>query len=233
MSSRVDELNSVLALVAYKWLVPCFVNQLPMRTLLMCWDQLLLRPPAAPHTATRLGHALSGAHLHLALSLLSLSSKELVEVMTASHEEAVGIGFGIVLRDALSATNVGFLLQEAKRFELSPEQLAFLRRQSRPREADSAVGAARGLSTRQLMTFRLLSHRAPFICRLVKEMLLIRPPQPPPMRALENLPMHYSRLVSICGVTFMSTLLLTAHSLAFFGRGQRPCILPGIARKTR
>ena len=40
-----EELAAVLKLTAYKWLIPCYVNQLPISTLLHYWHKLLLRPP--------------------------------------------------------------------------------------------------------------------------------------------------------------------------------------------
>jgi len=57
-----DEWHSVLRLTAYKFFVPLFVNVVPLPTLLLCWDRLLLRqppPPRATAGAPRLGRCVA------------------------------------------------------------------------------------------------------------------------------------------------------------------------------
>ena len=56
--------RDILRLAAYRWFVPCFVNMLPLATLLLYWDRLFLRgggpPPAAPPPVSN--HASQTAH---------------------------------------------------------------------------------------------------------------------------------------------------------------------------
>ena len=52
-------LSSVLQLVSYKWFVPLYVNQLPLRTLVLFWDRLLI-PPQRAATSSRVAAAGSG-----------------------------------------------------------------------------------------------------------------------------------------------------------------------------
>ena len=79
----------VVALVAYKWFVPYFVNQLPLRTLLICWDRLLLRH--APPVAGVASLGTNTSHMRLALALLSLSSVEVIDRVSAQPDEVGGM----------------------------------------------------------------------------------------------------------------------------------------------
>ena len=73
-----------LARRCIRWFVPCFINQLPLPTLLAYWDQLLMRlPPAAAGERSPLfGH--STAHLQLALALLQSSADDLIAILQAA-----------------------------------------------------------------------------------------------------------------------------------------------------
>ena len=63
---------AILSLVAFKWLPSCFVNQLPLTTLLACYDQLVLRyPPAELLVSARPSAGRGGGGGHP--SLLDLS----------------------------------------------------------------------------------------------------------------------------------------------------------------
>ena len=65
-----SEWHDIIRLTAYKWFVPCFVNQLPLRTLLLYWDRLFLRSSYVGG----LDHSGGGTHAHLLLGLALLRS---------------------------------------------------------------------------------------------------------------------------------------------------------------
>jgi hypothetical protein len=217
---------AVLSLVAYKWLPPCFVNQLPLTTLLVCWDALLLRPSrdallaasghGGGHTGARPSNLAAG-HLKLSLALLAACAPEVMLRIESHRDDAVGFGFDLVLQSALGCTSAGPLLASARRMEVTPDQLGYLR--SRLAAADGK-GMGGGplqrppITRLQEATLRLLSHHSPYLVELLKEALLVRPPQPPPVQgALSYLPHHYARLVSTCVITSASALLLAPHAM--------------------
>ena len=92
-----DEWRDILRLSAYKWFVPCFVNCLPLPTLLLYWDRLLLRAPADGTP-----NGTSSAHLMLALALLKLSADGASEAMAGSRREGrAEEGMGLVRLHAI------------------------------------------------------------------------------------------------------------------------------------
>ena len=219
--------RDILRLAAYKWFVPCYVNQLPLPTLLFYWDRLFLRH--APSDGTPPG--LSTAHLTLALALLKLSIDEASEAMSDGRaEEGLGLGFNRLLSGALEHTDASMLVETATRFEISAQQLSFLR----SRLADPVAGggvAARGgrgggeagggsggkramvveprLSGVQAATLWLMGARRSesLSLRLLKKSMLLAPLQPPPLAAASRIPGYYPRLCSTCAMAFTAFLV--------------------------
>lgn len=243
---------AVLSLVAYKWLPPCFVNQLPITTLVVCWDALLLRPSrdallaasvnGGGTTGTRPSNLAAG-HLKLSLALLAAGIAEVALRIESHRDDAVGLGFGLILESALGCTSTGPLLGSARRMEVTPDQLGYLR--SRLAAADGK-GMGGGplqrppITRLQETTLGLLSHHSPYLVEVLKEVLLVRPPQPPPVQgALSYLPHHYARLVSTCVITSASALLLAPHAVyravvACAGLLATPCTAArGVLRRPR
>jgi len=197
-----EELAAVVKLAAYKWLVPCFVNQLPLNTLLHFWDRLLLRLPPAAAGQTVSRHGYSAAHLQLSLALLHGSAEDVAATLQAHPNEAMGLGFEMLLRDALSRHNAIPLIARASSYDLSVDQLIYLRRKLRH-------GTARGhidptLNGLQTATLSLLhAQRSPWrLVRILQEVVLLAPPPAPPIESLARLPQHYPRLVYACALTF-------------------------------
>ena len=93
------------------------------------------------------------AQVQLALALLSLSIEPALSVMAHRPEEGMGLGFDTLLRGAAAAHDGLALVASAAAFEISAEQLAFLRaRLSHAPNAAAAAGGGgaprRGLATR-------------------------------------------------------------------------------------
>jgi len=210
-----DELGAVLKLTAYKWLIPCFVNQLPLSTLLHYWDRLLLRPPPHVPGARAPPAGLSAAHLQLSLALLHQSAEELVSILSAHPNEGMGLGLNCLLRDALARHDAPRLLKLASRFELSPAQLQYLR--ARLRHGAAKGHADPSLSGLQAATLALLSaQRSPArAVQFVMESMLLAPPPPPPIDAVAWVPpQHFGRFVSTCTLMFVAFCLWTLRSVS-------------------
>lgn len=227
--SETDAL-AVLSLVAYKWFPPCFVNQLPIMTLLLCWDILLLRPsPTALLSASgsgrnggggRAGSRLSNlaaGHLRISLALIASCAPEIALRIGPHGEDAVGVSFGLILQSAVDCANSGALLSAAKAIEVTPEQLGYLRARLAAADERGKGGGPleRPPITRlQETTLTLLSHRSSYMLEFLMQALLLRPPPPPPVAgALSYLPHHYARLVSTCVITSVSALMLSPYLL--------------------
>lgn len=184
--SRVSELEGwhdadtgwkdILRLSAYKWFVPCYVNMLPLHTLLLFWDRLLLAgghggaaavaaakqhtasgghggSSATPHIAARAHYGRPAAHLLLAIALIRTAldaSRHGGLDLQARPEEGLGLGFNQLLEVGLHQTDAGALLSLASSFEVSSAQLAYLRTRLEdappPPAKPSASGSARGRS---------------------------------------------------------------------------------------
>jgi len=139
--------------------------------------------------------------------------------MSVSREESIGVGFGLLLTTALASHSAPALITAAESFEVSPEQLRFVRHRLRARIGPtSPLGPApERLSMLQEVSYSLMSRRSPLVWSLLKETLLIRPPYPPPVAALSWLPLHWSSLISTCALTFTSSLLLAGQVAARLG----------------
>lgn len=218
----IDEWRDILRLVAYKWFLPCYVNCLPLPTLLHYWDRLLLR---APSEGTPVG--LSSAHLALALALLHQTADGACTAMRAARPgEGMGLGFNHILAGALSDTDGAHLVSSAlSRFDLSPRQLRYLRARlsanSVPRggsrltsdgslrrdRSHVAAGEPR-LSGLQEAALCLMAPARRFdsrVLRALKWALLLEDPRPmprlpvlPPVRFTP----YYPQLVRVCALTF-------------------------------
>ena len=217
-----DELDSALRLAAYKWFIPCFVNELPLRTLLVCWDRMLMRsPPAEQHYAYGRTSGLSAAHLQLALALVRRCEPELLALLRAGRSlDVQALGFQKLLGAATSADEPAPLLADAAGFELSAEQLTFLRVGLKDEGGGSGSGGGGGgvgpgagaelLSGMQEEVLSLLARRRgeALPLRVLKATLLLRAPQPPPLSSLAcYMPLHYPRLVSACALTCAGAVL--------------------------
>ena len=162
---------AVLSLVAYKWLPPCFVNQLPLTTLLLCWDALLLRPspavllaPRVPSGAKRDGEPssaaqspgrsspnLSAGHLKLSLALLAACAPEFALRIGPHRDDAIGLAFSLIIESAAAAAAPAALIAVARtEMEVSPEQLAYLR-------ARLAAADGKGLGGGPLLRYKPIS----------------------------------------------------------------------------
>ena len=93
----------------------------------MCYDQLVLRyPPAELLVSARpCARGGGGGHLQLAIALVAQCLPDLSVLRLSSHrDDAVGIGFQIILESAREAATAGPLLAIAAGLDVSPEQLA-------------------------------------------------------------------------------------------------------------
>ena len=227
-----DEFCSIIALTAYKWFVPCFVNQLPLSTLLVTWDRLLLRlpPPSIsrscwPDAAWRGSQGASAALLKMALALLSTSTPALLRLLANQSlhersEEGLANGYDLTLQAANHTFDAAKLVADARRHELSQEQLLFLRRCFHGRDGNVAPFETSAPSTKRLtapqrLMLRLLSRQSPPPLRLLKESLFLMPPRPPPFHSCVplSLPLYYSRLVSGCTLTFFFSSTELMHKI--------------------
>ena len=227
-----DEFCSIIALTAYKWFVPCFVNQLPLSTLLVTWDRLLLRlpPPSIsrscwPDAAWRGSQGASAALLKMALALLSTSTPALLRLLANQSlhersEEGLANGYDLTLQAANHTFDAAKLVADARRHELSQEQLLFLRRCFHGRDGNVAPFETSSPSTKRLtapqrLMLRLLSRQSPPPLRLLKESLFLMPPRPPPFHSCVplSLPLYYSRLVSGCTLTFFFSSTELMHKI--------------------
>jgi hypothetical protein len=228
-----DEWRDILRLAAYRWFVPCFVNCLPLPALLLYWDRLFLRmPEPSASGGTPREPGLTSSHLQLALALLHASLEEAGDAVAAARpEEGLGLGFDRLLRGALANTDGERLVNKAAHFEVTPRQLRYLRTRLL---ADKAVakGASAGrteqrgpapeptLSGLQTAALRLMSVRRSESMALwvLKQTLLLDPPQPLPLAALSYVrAYYYPRLVSSCALTFCAFCLYSSR--AVLGRG--------------
>lgn len=220
------DLDSILALVAYKWFVPCFVDQMPLPTLLLAWDRLLFRPMRARPVG------LSAAHLRLALSVLASSEHVLAELLAGEGEEAVGHGFNHLLEASIGATSA--VVKRAEAIEVCPEQLAYLR--SRLAATEVSADAARQ-SRDEVMTpletihLALLSRRSPAPILLLKRALLLQPLPPPPGRLLPMLPGHLEEVAAACATTFVAFLLLALTAAGALFRTPSSTLMPGLLQE--
>ena len=221
-STSRDELRDILRLSAYKWFVPCFVNCLPLPTLLLYWDRLLLHRPARSAGAT-------SAHLSLAIALLGAGLREAREALNAAEpEEGLALGFNTFTDAALRVEDGEALLALASRLDVSDAQLSFLRRrldQPPPlaapvaADADAASHSHRrrerriepSLSGVEAVALRLMGPRSSdaLIVRLLKRSLLLSPP--PPMPSLGHIVFYCPRLVQTCALTFAAACVWNAR----------------------
>jgi len=206
-----DDLAAVLKLTAYKWLIPCFVNQLPIATLLAYWEKLLLRAPPQVQGEPLLG--VSSAHLQLSLALLHECAEELLSILITHPNEAMGLAFNMLLDHALARHDAARLLQLASRFELNHHQLSYLR--SHLRHGTQSGHADASLSGVQSAIVSLLSeHRQSLrVVQLARESILIAPLPPPPFKVACSVPQHYGQFVSMCTLTFVAFCLWTSRAL--------------------
>ena len=219
-----DKWRDIVKLSAYKWLVPCYVNQLPLPTLLLFWDRLFVRVPpdmtaggAAAASASffssggltpaspRTRAGLSAAHLSLALALLCGAADEVIEAIgsAVSIEEGLGVGFNVVLERANDAeVDAGALIHAAAtRFAISPQQLQFLRARMAVEPADHHAAEPQ-LSGLQATTLMLMRRSEYLPVRMLKHAMLLAPPLASPLSSVSNVTFYYPRLCSACSLTF-------------------------------
>ena len=238
--------RDILRLACYKWFVPCFVNCVPLPTLLLFWDEMLLHAPArAPPGASMLTLQRDGtdAHLLLALALLRAALAETREALDAARpEEGLGLGFNRFVEAATDPTrDAAALLSDARALAPSSAQLHYLRARldAAPPPAAPAAAPPRGrprsappepsLSGIEAVALQLMSPpRADgsLALRLLMRTLLLHPSPPPPIEAVARRVSHlyYPRLVSTCALTCTAALVWTgrrALGLALGLRGAR------------
>lgn len=196
------------------------------------------------------------AHLQLSLALLEGCLPEVGRAMEASGDEAMGVGLERVLNYALgvsgTASGANELLRRAARYELDGARLRYLRRAlaTPPPGAVTAAAAAAtsgargGSSTRrragppaepelgrmQRTALRLAARRQHerLPTRLLKDALLLRPPQAPPVASLLAVrssvpaqrlvtfcasPPQIARLASACSVLVASLFVWCVRAL--------------------
>ena len=216
---------AVLRLSAYKLLVPCFVNVVPLGALLHCWDRMLLRLPPAPASGSAMpAVGRSAAHIQIALALIAAHIDEVVSVMSGRQAEGMGLGFDALLRSALSQSDGPALVTAALEYEISADQLSYLRSRlcdPLPADAEDEESAARRarrasmvpveLSGIESTALRLMACRRsdPLPTRLVKHTLLLASAPPAPI--LAGLQFYYPKLVSSCALTFCAFCLWGAR----------------------
>lgn len=217
-----DEWRSILTLACYKWFVPCYVNTLPLPTLLLYWDKMLLGRQRRDAMVVETG--VSASHLQLALALVQSALQEASEAMASSRpEEGLGLGFETVMRVALAQEDAHELLSAAAKFDVSPRQLTFLR--ARLVDGGNAAGARRprrrgelpaqpSLSGLQVAAVKLMQRSAHLPLRVLQRVLMLQPPPAPPIGGVatcDNWPC-LPRLVSTCTLTFAAACLYATRS---------------------
>lgn len=203
-----DEWRDILRLVAYKWFVPCYVNAVPLPTLVLFFDGLLFR---SRREGTPLG--LSSAHLALGLALVHSSLAATNDWIGDSviKGEETGIIFNEILHGAREATNGVALIRLSERFRVSPRQLVFLRSRLAVEDAAPTRGrvhpqivAEPELTGVQAAALGLMVARPTetLPVRVLKETLLLA--LPPAARTDFY---WYPRLCSTCAVTFAAMVI--------------------------
>lgn len=219
-----EEWRNILTLAAYKWFVPCYVNQLPLPTLLLYWDRLLLggrerdRRRAAPVEA-----GLSAAHLQLALALVRSAVLSAREAMAAARpEEGLARGFEMLLQGAHSQIDGPALIANTAHFEITPRQLQYLRTRL---HLDESALKPRGtlppqpaLSGLQMAALRLMGRSEYLPLRVLQHTLLLQPPQPPPMATTSEWHLYFPFFVSTCTLTFAAFCLHLGRAVLAVGR---------------
>jgi hypothetical protein len=231
---RDEEWRDILKLTAYRWFVPWYINQLPLPTLLLCWDRLLFRVSPSANAEREVG--LSTAHLSLALALIHSALEDAGDAVAASRstEEGLGLGFDNLLQAALQQHDGHALIATAARFEITPRQLSFVRaslsgeqpgritRSRRiPGEPAMAPSDDPRLSALQIAALWLMAvgRSESLPVRLLKHTFLQPPPSPIAV-VRRSPPAYYSRLVSTCSLMFAAFCLQwTSPSAPFVALG--------------
>lgn len=234
-----EQWRDILRLAAYKWFVPCFVNQLPLDTLLLYWDKVFLRLPsppaptahspaptpalASPLAVLPTGRGLSCAHLSLALALIMSAIDEAGEAMMSEREEGrMGIGFNRLLESANTIADGPALLATAssKRFRISAQQLQYLR--ARLQAAPRAGAGEPSLSGMQASALWLMRRPDSMPLRVLKQTMLLAPPNPPPLTVAQmSVGFYYPRLCSTCALTAMAFCVWVARGVLPASLGRR------------